>query len=80
MQLVKKMGIILTEHNLLEEWEQIPLLTFDKEVKLASIEERVENLLKEKVNELGYELYDVEYAKERKKLLFKNIYRQRHRN
>ena len=80
MQLGKKVGIILTEHNLLEEWEQIPLLSFDKEEELASIEERVENLLKEKVNELGYELYDVEYAKERKKLLFKNIYRQRHRN
>ena len=33
---------------------------------MASIEERVESLLEKKVNELGYELYDVEYAKEGK--------------
>lgn len=31
---------------------------------MASIEERVEGLLEAKVQELGYELYDVEYAKE----------------
>ncbi len=33
---------------------------------MASIEERVENLLQNKITELGYELYDVEYAKEGK--------------
>lgn len=33
---------------------------------MASIEERVESLLKDKINELGYELYDVEYVKEGK--------------
>ena len=33
---------------------------------LASIEERVENLLKEKIEAIGYELYDVEYSKEGK--------------
>ncbi len=33
---------------------------------MASIEERVESLLKDKITELGYELYDVEYAKEGK--------------
>jgi len=33
---------------------------------LASIEERVEGLLQERICELGYELYDVEYAKEGK--------------
>lgn len=33
---------------------------------LASIEERVEKLLHDRVCELGYELYDVEYAKEGK--------------
>lgn len=33
---------------------------------MASIEERVENLLQDKITELGYELYDVEYAKEGK--------------
>ena len=29
----------------------------------------------EKIEKLGYELYDVEYAKERKKLFPKSIYR-----
>lgn len=33
---------------------------------MASIEERVENLLEKTINNLGYELYDVEYAKEGK--------------
>ena len=33
---------------------------------MASIENRVENLIKEKIENLGYELYDVEYAKEAK--------------
>lgn len=33
---------------------------------MASIEERVESLIKPKVEEIGYELYDVEYAKEGK--------------
>lgn len=33
---------------------------------LASIEERVEELIKPKVKALGYELYDVEYVKEGK--------------
>ncbi len=33
---------------------------------MASIEERVESLLKSRITELGYELYDVEYAKEGK--------------
>lgn len=33
---------------------------------MANIEEKVEHLLQSKVNELGYELYDVEYAKEGK--------------
>ncbi len=33
---------------------------------MANIEERVEKLLQSKINELGYELYDVEYAKEGK--------------
>lgn len=33
---------------------------------MASIEERVEGLLESTINNLGYELYDVEYAKEGK--------------
>jgi len=33
---------------------------------LASIEERVESLVEKKINDLGYELYDIEYAKEGK--------------
>ena len=51
----------------LEEWEQIQLFgQFQerKEKKLANIEERVENLLKEEIEKNGYDLYDVEYAKE----------------
>jgi ribosome maturation factor RimP len=35
-------------------------------INLANIEERVEKLLKDKIKEVGYELYDVEYAKEGK--------------
>ena len=33
---------------------------------MASIENRVETLIKEKIENLGYDLYDVEYAKEAK--------------
>ena len=33
---------------------------------MASIEEKVESLIQDKIAELGYELYDVEYAKEGK--------------
>ena len=33
---------------------------------MANIEEKVENLLNNKIEELGYDLYDVEYAKEGK--------------
>lgn len=33
---------------------------------MASIEEKVEELIKPKVQELGYELYDVQYSKEGK--------------
>ncbi len=33
---------------------------------MANIEEKVESLLKEKIEKIGYELYDVEYAKEGK--------------
>ena len=33
---------------------------------MANIEEKVENLLKSKIEKIGYDLYDVEYAKEGK--------------
>lgn len=33
---------------------------------MASIEERVESLIKEKIEKIGYELYDIEYSKEGK--------------
>ena len=33
---------------------------------MASIEEKIENLIKPTIEQLGYELYDVEYAKEGK--------------
>ena len=31
---------------------------------MANIEQKVENLLKDKIEKIGYDLYDVEYAKE----------------
>lgn len=37
-----------------------------RSILLANIEEKVEYLLQSKINELGFELYDVEYAKEGK--------------
>ena len=40
--------------------------TRKKEEILASIEERVEKLLQPTIEEIGYELYDIEYAKEGK--------------
>lgn len=52
-----------------QEWEQIPLLTFEKSKRreeLASIEEKVTNLIEPIIEKIGYELYDVEYAKEGK--------------
>ena len=33
---------------------------------MANIEQKVEQLIEKKINEIGYELYDVEYAKEGK--------------
>ncbi len=33
---------------------------------MANIEQKVENLIEEKIQKIGYELYDVEYAKEGK--------------
>ena len=50
------------------EWEQIPLLNFEKREEniLANIEQKVENLLKDKIEKIGYDLYDVEYTKEGK--------------
>jgi len=40
---------------------------------MASIENKVESLIKEKIENLGYQLYDVEYAKEAKNF-FLRIY------
>ena len=40
---------------------------------MSKVEEKVENLIKKKVEELGYELYDVEYSKEGKDF-YLNIY------
>lgn len=46
---------------------KIPLLTYEKEnKKLAKIEEKVEDLITSKIEDLGYSLYDVEYVKEGK--------------
>lgn len=49
-----------------EEWEQIPLFNGVRRFILSKIEEKVEALVKEKIESIGYELYDVEYAKEGK--------------
>lgn len=56
--------------KILEEWEQIPLFNYEKEKKLAKIEEKVESLIKQNIENLGYELYDVEYVKEAKDYFF----------
>ena len=37
------------------------------------IEEKVENLVKQKIENLGYSLYDVEYKKEGKDYVFSGI-------
>lgn len=37
-----------------------------RDVAMANIEERIELLIKEKIEKLGYNLYDVEYTKEGK--------------
>ena len=53
--------------ELKEEWEQIPLFSSIKGGNtLANIEDKVEQLLKDKIQSIGYELYDVEYSKEGK--------------
>lgn len=49
-----------------EEWEQIPLLNNVRRFILSKVEEKVESLVKEKIENIGYELYDVEYVKEGK--------------
>ena len=58
-----------------EELEQIPLLISIKGESdtLSKVEEKVEGLIKKKVEDLGYELYDVEYSKEGKDY-YLNIY------
>ena len=38
---------------------------------MASIEEKIENLVKPKIEDLGYELYDVQYVKEGQKIRLK---------
>ena len=49
-----------------EEWEQIPLFNGVRRFILSKIEDKVEALVKEKIESIGYELSDVEYAKEGK--------------
>lgn len=66
MHLYQKLGIIYKKDKVQQEWEQIPLLTIEKEENLASIEERVETLIKPIIEKIGYDLYDVEYVKEGK--------------
>lgn len=57
------------------EWEQIPLFTYELKnylykggifVSHSNIETKIENLLEPIINNLQYELYDVQYVKEGK--------------
>lgn len=42
-----------------------PLLTYERKIKIfTNIETKVESLIQKKIENLGYELYDVEYVKE----------------
>jgi ribosome maturation factor RimP len=47
---------------------------------LANIEEKVEKLIETKINELGYELYDVEYTKEGKDFFLRIFIDSKNRN
>lgn len=73
LAIIEKTGYnIKSIRNKEKERDQISLLSFEKEEIMANIEEKVETLLKPKIEAIGYELYDVLYLKERKKLYFKN--------
>ena len=74
--------IILTQYNETRRVEANSTLyvCIWEMMHLAKIEEKVEKLISSKIEELGYELYDIEYVKERKRLFLKNIYRQKRRN
>lgn len=63
-----KIGYNIKSITKTEEWEQIPLfITFiNKGGRMANIEEKVEKLVKEPIEKIGYKLYDVEYSKEGK--------------
>ena len=44
-----------------------PLLTYERKINInTNIESKVESLIKKKIEDLNYELYDVEYVKEGK--------------
>lgn len=47
---------------------------------MANIEERVESLIQPKVQELGYELYDVRYEKEGKNYFLRVFIDSENRN
>lgn len=73
LAIIEKTGYnIKSIRNKEKERDQISLLSFEKEEIMANIEEKVETLLKPKIEAIGYELYDVLYLKERKELYFKN--------
>jgi len=64
---LKKQCRIIIANMRLEAWKQIPRFAYVWEGKnMANIEEKVEALIKTKIEKLGYNLYDVEYAKEGK--------------
>ena len=63
-----EIGVIIVAYKkrIQKGWKQIPPFDYEEDYILASIEEKVTNLIFPKIKELGYELYDVEYAKEGK--------------
>lgn len=63
-----EIGVIIVAYKkrIQKGWKQIPPFDYEEDIILANIEEKVTNLILPKVEELGYQLYDVEYAKEGK--------------
>lgn len=69
------------EKRITEEWKPIPLFhCITRRLLMANIEERVESLIQPKVQELGYELYDVKYEKEGKNYFLRVFIDSENRN
>ena len=70
LDFMAKIGYNIKEHKKRQKSRSKSYSSIVKKVKkerggyMAKIEERVEELLKDKIENIGYSLYDVEYAKE----------------